>query len=74
MPIKGVRLCGAKCRTKNGGPCERTAVRGGVRCRIHGGKGTRYTHGRCSQAAKEERRVEVNALRDMKKVIKELEG
>lgn len=36
MPIKGVKLCGAKCRTKNGGPCLQPEMKNG-RCRKHGG-------------------------------------
>lgn len=36
MPIKGVRACGARCRTKNGEPCLGAAMKKG-RCRIHGG-------------------------------------
>ena len=36
VPIK--RYCGAKCRTKGGAPCRMPAVRGGKRCRMHGGK------------------------------------
>lgn len=29
--------CGARCRTRDGAPCRAWAVRGGRRCRMHGG-------------------------------------
>jgi len=47
MPIKGVKLCGAKCRTKGGAPCEQPGMKNG-RCKMHGGVFyRRETHG-CS--------------------------
>ncbi|MFC5066188.1 HGGxSTG domain-containing protein [Actinomycetospora atypica] len=34
-PIEHMRKCGARCR--DGTPCEGVAIRGGQRCRMHGG-------------------------------------
>lgn len=46
MPIGGVKICGAKCRTKEGAPCEQPGMKNG-RCRMHGGVFfRRETHGR----------------------------
>ena len=40
MPINAtVKLCGAKCRRRNGLPCRQPAMKNG-RCRMHGGKST----------------------------------
>ena len=36
MPIRGVKLCNAKCRTKGGAPCLGPGMKNG-RCRMHGG-------------------------------------
>ena len=39
MPIKNVKLCGAKARQNGGKPCRQPAMANG-RCRLHGGKST----------------------------------
>jgi hypothetical protein len=62
--------CGAKARTRGGNPCQAPAVKGKMRCRMHGGLSTgprtpeglerskraRWKHGRFSQEAIESRR------------------
>jgi len=72
MPVKGVRLCGAKCRTKNGAPCEGPAMQNG-RCRMHGGVFyERETHGKTTKRAKEQRKKERGFLRELKDISKEI--
>jgi len=39
MPIKNVKLCGARARQNNNEPCRQPAMANG-RCRLHGGKCT----------------------------------
>ena len=66
MPIKGVKLCGAKCRTKNGGSCNQPGMLNG-RCKMHGGVfHKRETHGRTTLRAIKERKQERAFLREMK--------
>jgi len=72
MPIKGVKICGAKCRTKNGGPCEQPGMKNG-RCKMHGGVFyKRETHGKSTLRAKEQRKMERSFLKEMKAVTKEI--
>lgn len=72
MPIKGAKLCGAKCRTKGGNPCEQPGMKNG-RCRMHGGVFyRRETHGGTTLRMIEERKRERFLLREMKNVIKEI--
>lgn len=71
--FKGVKRCGAKCRTKNGGPCAQPAMKNG-RCKMHGGMFyKKETHGRTTLRAKAIRKEERTFLRDMKQVNKEIE-
>lgn len=73
MPIKGVKLCGAKCRTKNGAPCEQPGMNNG-RCKMHGGVFyKREKHGAMSLRAKAERRKEHAFLREMKALNREID-
>jgi len=74
MPIKNVKLCGAKARQNGGKPCRQPAMANG-RCRMHGGKSTgpktvegklksamaNYKHGHYTKEAIAERR-RVNAM------------
>lgn len=72
MPIKGVRTCGARCRTKNGEPCLGPAMKNG-RCRMHGGVFSRLEkHGRSTLRAKAARKEERAFLKDLKKLMKNL--
>lgn len=77
MPVKGVKLCGAKCRTKGGAPCLSPGMKNG-RCRMHGGVFyRRETHGRKTLRAIAERKRESEFLRELKAVnkqIKEMDG
>lgn len=73
MPIKGVKLCGARCRTKGGGPCLQPGMKNG-RCKMHGGVFyKRETHGCFTLRAKAERRKERAFLREMLAISKEIE-
>jgi hypothetical protein len=72
MPVKGARLCNAKCRTKGGGPCEQPAMKNG-RCRMHGGVFfRRETHGKTTLKAKEQRKKERGFLKELKAISKEI--
>ena len=72
MPVKGARLCGAKCRTKNGAPCDGPAMQNG-RCRMHGGVFyKRETHGKTTKRAKEQRKKERGFLKELKAISKEI--
>lgn len=74
MPIKGVRLCGAKCRSKNGAPCLNPAMRGSERCRMHFGHSRRLiTHGRLTNKACRERKQQKILLKEMREINKEIE-
>lgn len=72
MPVRGVRICGAKCRTKGGGPCEQPGMQNG-RCRMHGGVFfRRETHGGMTLRAKARRKRERAILREMKAISREI--
>lgn len=71
MPIKGVKFCGAKCRTKGGAPCEQPGMQNG-RCRMHGGTKPQI-HGRLTLKARAERRQELALLREMQGLNQEIE-
>lgn len=73
MPIKGVKLCGAKCRTKNGAPCGQPGMKNG-RCKMHGGVFYKHeTHGDTTLRAIKQRRQERTLLREMKALNKEID-
>jgi hypothetical protein len=73
MPIKGMKLCGARCRTKGGAPCTQIAMKNG-RCKMHGGRFyKKEIHGRYTLRAKAERKQENALLREMKALSKEIE-
>lgn len=58
MPIKGVKLCGARCRTKGGDICLQLGMRNG-RCKMHGGVVyKKEIHGCTTLRAKAERNRE----------------
>jgi hypothetical protein len=72
MPIAGVKICGAKCRTKGGAPCEQPGMKNG-RCRMHGGVFyKRETHGKTTYRAIKQRQSERALLREMKQVNHEI--
>ena len=72
MPIRGVKTCRAKCRTKGGGPCEQPGMQNG-RCRMHGGVfWRRETHGGTTLRAKARRKKEWVVLREMKAISREI--
>jgi hypothetical protein len=73
MPIVGIRLCGARCRTKNGDPCMQPAMRDSNRCRMHFGHARKLkTHGRLTIQAEEERKQQRALLKEMKTISQEL--
>lgn len=73
MPIKGVKPCGAKCRTKGGAPCLQPGMENG-RCKMHGGCFyKKEIHGCYTLRAKAERKQEHALLREMKALSKEME-
>jgi hypothetical protein len=70
MPVPGAKLCGAKCRTKEGAPCEQPGMKNG-RCRMHGGVFyRRETHGGKTLRAIKQRKHERALLKEMKAVYK----
>ena len=72
MPVRGVKICGARCRTKNGGPCEQPGMKNG-RCRMHGGVFyKRETHGGGTLMAKTRRKMERAILKEMKAFSREI--
>ena len=77
MPVKGAKLCGAKCRTKNGALCEQPGMKNG-RCRMHGGSlYKKEIHGCSTLRAKAKRKKEHLFLREMKSLhrqIKEIQS
>lgn len=74
MPVKGARLCGAKCRTKNGGPCTQPGMKNG-RCKMHGGVfHKRETHGDTTLRAIKQRRQERAFLKEMEALNREILG
>ena len=71
--FKGIKRCGARCRTKGEAPCLGPAMKNG-RCRMHGGVFSRLEkHGRATLKAKTERRKERAFLIEIKNLNKELE-
>ncbi len=73
MPIEGMKLCGARCRTKGGAPCTQIAMKNG-RCKMHGGCFyKKEIHGRYTLRAKAERKKENVLLREMKSLNKEID-
>lgn len=74
MPIKGVKPCGARCRTKNGAPCGQPGMRNG-RCKMHGGVFyKRETHGNKTLRAIKQRKQERAFLNEMKALNAEIEN
>lgn len=72
--FKGIKRCGARCRTKKGAPCLGPAMKNG-RCRMHGGVFSRLEkHGRATLKAKAERKQERKFLKDLKFLNAKLEG
>lgn len=72
--FKGIKRCGARCRTKGGAPCLGPAMKNG-RCRMHGGVFSRLEkHGRATLKAKAERKQERAFLKEMKCLNAELES
>lgn len=68
MPVRGVKTCGAKCRTKGGAPCNQPGMKNG-RCRMHGGVFfKRETHGGTTLRAIARRKKERAILREMRAV------
>ena len=74
MPIKGVKPCGAKCRTKNGEPCGQPGMQNG-RCKMHGGVFyKREIHGENTLRAIAQRKQESKLLREMRSINIEIEN
>lgn len=74
MPIAGINPCGAKCRTKNGGPCMQPAMKESNRCRMHFGHARKLrTHGRLTVQAEEERRQQRALLKEMQAINQEID-
>lgn len=72
MPLKYAKLCGAKCRTKGGAPCEQPGMKNG-RCKMHGGVFyKRETHGGLTLRAKERRKKERALLKQMNGLSQEI--
>jgi hypothetical protein len=72
--FKGIKHCGARCRTKGGAPCLGPAMKNG-RCRMHGGVfSRREIHGRATLKAKAERKQERAFLMEMKRLNADLES
>ena len=73
MPVRGIRPCGAKCRTKGGDPCLQPAMRDSNRCRMHFGHSRKLkTHGRLTIQVIEERGRQRAFLKEMKKINREI--
>src|SRR5262245_47414799 len=79
-PMLASLRCGA--RTRAGKPCQSPAVRGGTRCRMHGGGAASgalpgnqnaLTDGLYTRNAIEERRQVMDLLRRSRSLIKEIE-
>ena len=74
MPVKGIRPCGARCRTKGGDPCLQPAMKDSNRCRMHFGHSRKLkTHGRQTIQAQAERKQQRALLKKLKALNKELE-
>ncbi len=72
MPVRGVKTCGARCRSKGGAPCEQPGMKNG-RCRMHGGVFyRRETHGGTTLRAIARRKKELTVLKEMKTAHKEI--
>ena len=72
MPIRGVKPCRAKCRTKGGAPCDQPGMKNG-RCRMHGGVYyKREKHGGTTLRALEKRKKERSILKEMKEVSQKI--
>lgn len=72
MPVKGVRCCGAKCRTKGGAPCLGPSMKNG-RCRMHGGTKSRLAkHGRETVNAHAQRKHEKKLMREINNLNNEI--
>ena len=75
MPVPGIRICGAKCRTKNGDQCLQPAMNESNRCRMHFGHARKLkTHGRLTIQAEEERKQQRFFLKEMKNLNTELKA
>ncbi len=72
-PMHSAPRCGAHART-TGKPCMAPAIKGKLRCRMHGGKspGRPKTHGRYSKEAVEYRARMRAISRGLKALLKEL--
>jgi hypothetical protein len=74
MPVKGIRPCGARCRTKGGDPCLQPAMKESNRCRMHFGHARKLkTHGRQTIQAQAERKQQRALLKKLKVLNEELE-
>lgn len=74
MPIRGVKLCGAKCRTKGGAPCDQPGMQNG-RCKMHGGVFyKREVHGGMTLRAIARRKKERAILQEMKSIVRKILG
>lgn len=72
MPIKRVKPCGARCRTKNGNPCGQPGMKNG-RCKMHGGVFyKREIHGEKTLRAIKQRRQERKLLTEMRDIFQEI--
>jgi hypothetical protein len=79
-PMLATLRCGA--RTRRGQPCRSPAVRGGMRCRMHGGGAasgalpgnkSALTHGLYTRDAIIERRQMQDLVRRSRRLLKEIE-
>jgi hypothetical protein len=79
-PMVASLRCGA--RTREGHPCRSPAVRGGMRCRMHGGGAApgalpgnknALTHGLYTRDALGERRQVQDLMRKSRRLLKEIE-
>jgi hypothetical protein len=79
-PMLDSLRCGA--RTRAGTPCRSPAVRGGMRCRMHGGGAASgalpgntnaLSHGLHTRDAVEERRQVQDLMRRSRRLLKEIE-
>lgn len=74
MPVAGIRLCGARCRTKNGGLCTQPAMKDSNRCRMHFGHARKLKkHGGLTISAEEERRQHRALLKEIRAVNKSID-
>lgn len=74
MPIEGIRLCRARCRTKNDGPCMQPAMKDSSRCRMHFSHARKLKkHGGLTILAEKERRQHRALLNEMKAINKNID-